>query len=135
MRWMVYFCVAAVLLAGTFCRAEGNEANSPGKLKEVIIVMKMHYDIGYTQPVAELITRYRTTMIDDALNVVEQNRKLPPEWQLVWTIPGWPMEQILWFGQESQRRANVMEAFKSGRFVVHALPFKGRPTGGQARAG
>ncbi len=47
-----------------------------------------------------------------ALAGVEQNRPLPPEHQFVWTVPGWPMAQILWEGQTPERRRRVTEAFK-----------------------
>jgi hypothetical protein len=35
------------------------------------------------------LTRYRTTMMDQALKVVDQNHQLPVAQQFVWTIPGW----------------------------------------------
>jgi alpha-mannosidase len=94
-------------------------------LDQVIIVFKTHFDIGYTDMATNVVQRYRTTMIDDALKVVDQNRSLPPEQQFVWTIPGWPAAQILqdWPGQSADRQQRVRQAFKEGRFVVHALPF------------
>jgi hypothetical protein len=92
---------------------------------EVIIVFKTHFDIGYTDMASNVVQRYRTTMIDDALNVVDQNRGLPPDQQFVWTLPGWPMSKILedWPGQTPERKQRILQALKDGRFVVHALPF------------
>jgi hypothetical protein len=73
---------------------------------------------------ANVVQGYRTKMIDQALAVVDQNRDLPPEQQFAWTIPGWPMHRILdWPEQSPERRQRVLQAFKDGRFVVHALPF------------
>ncbi|MBI4889986.1 MAG: hypothetical protein HY821_05120, partial [Acidobacteria bacterium] len=92
-------------------------------LREVIVVYKTHFDIGYTDLAANVVTKYRTTMIDDALAVVDASRKLPAEQQFVWTLPGWPMSQILWPGQDAARQARVLQAFREGRFVTHALPF------------
>jgi alpha-mannosidase len=94
-------------------------------VSQVIVVFKTHFDIGYTDLATNVVQRYRTTMIDQALKVVDQNRDLPPEQQFVWTIPGWPMKKILedWPGQTPERRERVRKAFKDGRFVVHALPF------------
>ena len=94
-------------------------------MEQVVVVFKTHFDIGYTDMAANVVQRYRTTMIDQALGVCDQNRDLPPEQQFVWTIPGWPMKKILedWKGQTAQRQQRVLQAFKSGRFVVHALPF------------
>jgi len=96
-----------------------------GNLEEVIVVFKSHFDIGYTHLAREVVQGYRTTVIDHALEVVDQNRNLPAEQQFVWTIPGWPMKKILedWPGQTAQRQARVRAAFREGRFVAHALPF------------
>ena len=70
-------------------------AAATNHLDQVIVVFKTHFDIGYTDMASNVVQRYRTTMIDQALEVVDQNRDLPPEQQFVWTIPGWPMHKIL----------------------------------------
>ncbi len=95
------------------------------EVREVVITFKTHFDIGYTDLASNVVRRYRTTMIDQALKVVEQNRGLPPAQQFVWTIPGWPMSKILedWPGQTPDRKQQIVQAFKDGRFVVHGLPF------------
>lgn len=95
------------------------------QLEQVIVVFKTHFDIGYTDLGSNVVQRYRTTMIDQALRVVDQNRDLPAAQQFVWTIPGWPMTKIAenWPGQTAERQRRVLAAFKEGRFVVHALPF------------
>lgn len=99
-------------------------ANRTG-VREVIVVFKTHFDIGYTDMASNIVAKYRTTMIDKALDVVDQNRDLPSAQQFVWTIPGWPMHKILedWPGQSGERKERILKAFSEGRFVVHALPF------------
>ncbi len=116
--------------ASTACLALGMAlvlatASSHAAVGEVIVVFKTHFDIGYTDMASNVVQRYRTTMIDQALDVVDANRNLPPEQQFVWTLPGWPLTKILeaWPGQTAERQARVGAAFKSGRFVTHALPF------------
>ena len=98
---------------------------SPGRVEQVVIVFKTHFDIGYTDMASNVVQRYRTTMIDQALAVVDQNRDLPPDRQFVWTLPGWPLSRILadWPGQTAARQQRLRDAFQQGRFVVHALPF------------
>ncbi len=93
--------------------------------REVVIVFKTHFDIGYTDMASNIVAKYRTTMIDQALEVVDANRDLPPEQQFTWMIPGWPMKVITedWPGQTPERQRRVMQAFRDGRFAVHALPF------------
>lgn len=95
------------------------------EVREVIVTFKTHFDIGYTDLPDAIVQRYRTTMIDQALDVVDRNRGLPPEQQFVWTIPGWPLCKIAedWPGQTPDRQQRILQALKEGRFVVHGLPF------------
>ncbi|MBI5819993.1 MAG: hypothetical protein HZA88_13495 [Verrucomicrobia bacterium] len=96
----------------------------PARVEQVVVVFKTHFDIGYTDMASNVVHRYRTSMIDQALDVADQNRDLPPAQQFAWTLPGWPMHQILdWPEQTPERKARVEQALKDGRFVVHALPF------------
>jgi hypothetical protein len=92
-------------------------------LEEVIIVSKTHFDIGYTDLASRVVDRYRTTMADQALKLVEESRALPPDQQFSWTLAGWPMAQILWPGQTPERRDGFLSAMRAGRLVPHALPF------------
>ncbi|MBN2507166.1 MAG: hypothetical protein JXQ71_10765 [Verrucomicrobia bacterium] len=113
----------ALALAGLILPAA--PAAPPARPETVVVVFKTHFDIGYTDLASNVVQRYRTTMIDDALRVADQNRDLPPEQQFVWTLPGWPMQKISqnWPGQTPERQARIAAALKDGRFVVHALPF------------
>jgi hypothetical protein len=108
---LVAFAVAPVM-AG---------APSP-KVEQVIVVFKTHFDIGYTDLARNVVNRYRTSMIDKALDVCEDAKNMPPEQRFVWTVPGWPMAQILWPGQTAERRERTMQAIHDGRLVWHALP-------------
>ncbi|MFV2065610.1 MAG: hypothetical protein ACC645_01420 [Pirellulales bacterium] len=102
-----------------------SEPHASPQLEEIILVFKTHFDIGYTDMAANVVERYRTSMIDSALDVVDDSRNLPEERKFVWTIPGWPMSKILedWEGQTPERKQRLMAAFREGRFVVHGLPF------------
>jgi hypothetical protein len=64
-------------------------------------------------------------MIDRALGIMDASKDLPPAQQFVWTSPGWVMEKVLedWPGPLPERRQRIETAFKSGKFVTHALPF------------
>ena len=115
--------VMFVCLGGQAGVAAPLATTQPSPLKKIVIVFKTHFDIGYSALPKDVVQFYRTSMIDKALTVCDANRDLPPDLQFVWTIPGWPAAQILWDGQEPNRRKRVSDAFKSGRFVVHALPF------------
>ena len=95
-------------------------AQKSSKVEEIVIVFKTHFDIGYTHLATDAIKSYRTTMIDAALNSIEG---MPPDQQFVWTLPGWPLTQILWEGQDSVRRHRVEDAIRTGRIAWHALPY------------
>src|SRR5215472_15980726 len=84
-------------------------------LKEVVVVFKTHYDIGYTDLVTNVLTRYRTTFVDNAFKLIDDSQSLPRDRQFIWTIPGWPLQQMLWPGQTSDRREEIQRALKNGR--------------------
>ncbi len=102
-----------VLLAAT---------GSRGAVKEVVVVFKTHFDIGYTAMARDVVAHYRTGMIDKALKVCDDSRSLPPENRFVWTLPGWPMAQLLGPEQTPERRKRILDAVRDGRLVTHALP-------------
>ena len=93
------------------------------RLEEVIVVSKTHFDIGYTDLASRVVDRYRTTMADQALKLVEESRGLPPDQKFSWTLAGWPMAQVLWPGQTPQRRERFLAAMREGRMVPQALAF------------
>lgn len=93
------------------------------QMKEVIIVYKTHFDIGYSELARNVVHKYRTEMLDHALDNIEKNSKSSKNEQFVWTVPGWPMKQIVWKGQQPERKAALEKAIRSGNLVVHALPY------------
>lgn len=96
-----------------------------GEVDQIVVVFKTHFDIGYTDMAQHVVQRYRTSMIDQALEVCDRNRDLPAAQQFAWTLPGWPMSQIMadWPGQTAERKSRLERALRDGRFVVHGLPF------------
>jgi hypothetical protein len=113
--------VFALLHAVSPAWAEKNTAWP--KLEEVVIVSKTHFDIGYTDLASRVVDRYRTSMADQALRLVDESRSLPPDQQFSWTLAGWPMAQILWPGQTTERRERFLAAMRGQRMVPHALAF------------
>ena len=104
----------------------------------MIVVSKTHFDIGYTDLASRVVDRYRTTMADQALKLVDESRGLPPDQQFSWTLAGWPMAQILWPGQTPERRERVpgrdaSRAAGSARLGVHDAHRIARPGGPGAR--
>jgi len=116
-----WYCELDVHTPETMKKA-GDAIKAGTQLQQIILVFKTHFDIGFTHPAPEIVNTYRTSMIDNALNLIEESNKLPPEKRFVWTIPSWVAYQILWNGQESPRRLKIIKAMKNGRLVVHGLP-------------
>jgi hypothetical protein len=103
----------------TPCRAAEGPAS---RVSQVVVVFKTHFDLGYTDLTRKVVERYRTSMIDGALDVCDRNRPLPPESRFVWTLAGWPLAQMLYPEQTPQRRQRIEQAIRDGFLVWHALP-------------
>ncbi|MBN8461063.1 MAG: hypothetical protein J0M04_24815 [Verrucomicrobia bacterium] len=96
---------------------------APVAVTDVWIVFKTHFDLGFTDLAASVFTKYRTTMMDGALSVIDDNRTQPEGSRFVWTLPGWPSDrQILGPLQTADRRSRIDQAFSEGSMTVHALP-------------
>ena len=94
------------------------------KVTDAWIVVKSHFDLGFTDLAANVFQRYRTEMMDNSLKVIEENRALPKAQQFVWTVPGWPLwAQMLGPRQDSARKRRIEESVRDGLLTVHALPF------------
>ncbi|MCR4414103.1 MAG: hypothetical protein NUV77_16935, partial [Thermoguttaceae bacterium] len=113
--------LAALLLASPCLSAD--TAPAAPKLKDVVIVYKTHFDIGYTQLARDVAHQYRTEMADGVLEAIEKNAHQPKERQFVWTLSGWPMAQLLAPEQSPERRARIAQAIRDGNLAVHALAF------------
>ncbi|MES2775075.1 MAG: hypothetical protein V4722_12880 [Bacteroidota bacterium] len=96
----------------------------PSKVTDVWIVVKSHFDLGFTDLSENVFHRYRAEMMDKSLKVMEANRGQSKENQFVWTVPGWPLyAQMLGPKQDSLRKIKVAQAVKDGMLAPHALAF------------
>lgn len=121
---ILFLCLIPCWAASAQTRPVTAEKVNP-KVKEVIVVFKTHFDIGYTHRVKDVVQYYRTEMIDKALDIMDKTRDLPKDQQFSWTAPAWVMAKVLedWPGQTPERKRRLEEAFRSGRFICHAMPF------------
>jgi hypothetical protein len=120
---MIFLLGLWTVTAASAAVADAPAINPPSRLKQIIVVFKSHFDIGYTAMAKDVVQEYRTTMIDRTLAAIDKNRDLPKDQQFVWTVPGWPMAQMLWSGQDPLRKKRIEQAFREGNLAVHALPF------------
>jgi alpha-mannosidase len=92
------------------------------ELKEIVIVFKTHFDNGYTDYSESVIQKYSSDLMENALTLLDKSNSMPPEQRFVWTIPAWPMTQILQ-RCSPELKPRIEDAVKSGRFAIHSLPF------------
>ncbi len=100
----------------------GKSPSTRNRVEQIVVAFKTHFDIGYTDLARNVVEHYRTLMIDKALDVCEASTKTNSPHRFVWTLPGWPMAQILWPGQTPDRRHRITTAIDKGQLVWHALP-------------
>lgn len=121
------FLLLLVMLAvsGQFSRAYGQADNYKKQKNDVVdkvsdqeitfyLVFKSHFDIGYSALARDVVHEYRTSMIDKAMDVMDKNAVDMKDHQFVWTVPGWPLQQMLWDRQTPARRLRIERALKSG---------------------
>ncbi|WP_316790023.1 glycoside hydrolase family 38 C-terminal domain-containing protein [Pedobacter frigoris] len=99
----------------------------PGKkapaVTDIWVVFKTHCDIGYTMSAEAVLTKYRVDMMDNAIRLIDADRKKPIDERFKWTIAGWPMwGDILGPLQTPDRKAKVELALREGSINVHGLP-------------
>lgn len=118
----VFVLYSPVCVLGQIAATAVDKGADKTEVQDIIIVFKMHFDIGYTDWSESVLQKYTTSMMEETLASVKKTESLPKEDQFVWTMPGWPAKYIL-ENASPQYRAEVEAAFKKGRFAVHALPF------------
>ena len=99
----------------------------PGKtapqVTDIWVIFKTHCDLGYTMTFDAVNEKYRVSMMDNAIRLMEADRVKPAEERFKWTIAGWPMAgNILGPKQDPARKAKVEQGLREGAFAVHALP-------------
>jgi len=113
----------AVWMITTFLGVMTILAQSEGtKVREVIVVFKTHFDIGYTDWAANVSYNYAGSMVQGALDIIDQSKQLPEGQQFKWIVAGWPMKEMLANSTPAVRTA-IQQALSNGNFMVHSLPF------------
>lgn len=98
-----------------------NRGSAQNNVTDVIIVFKMHFDIGYTGWAEGVLQKYTGEMLENTLRQIDETYDLPKEEQFIWTVPAWPLKYIIENCPEKQK-ASLRKALKSGRITPHGLP-------------
>jgi hypothetical protein len=99
--------------------SQSPEAN---QVTDIVVVFKMHVDIGYTNWAEGVLQKYSHEMLEETLRSIEMTSSLPKSEQFVWTIPGWPLKYML-DHCSPENKIRLDKAIEDGRIVPHALPF------------
>ncbi len=72
-----------VLIFTTITSSFSQELKPNPNLKEVIVVFKTHFDIGYTDYAESVVRKYGSSMIEGALTNLDASLKLPADERFV----------------------------------------------------
>jgi alpha-mannosidase len=97
------------------------ESDYKGPVTEIIIVFKMHFDIGYTQWAEGVLQQYSGPMLARTLQAIDKTSDLPEDEQFVWTVPSWPLKYML-ENSSPELRTKLEKAIREERIIPHALP-------------
>ncbi len=111
----------SIMLSAQIDAPENDEGTINSKVTNVVVVFKMHVDIGYTNWAEGVLQKYCNEMLEETLKSIEETSSLPKTEQFVWTIPAWPLKYMLENCTE-EKRIKLEKAIKEMRIIPHALP-------------
>ncbi len=91
------------------------------QVTDIIVVFKMHFDIGYTQWAEGVLQQYGGNMLRKTLQAIDETAELPKAEQFVWTVPSWPLKYML-ENCSPDLKQRLDNAIKDERIIPHALP-------------
>jgi hypothetical protein len=98
-----------------------DEDTRNNQVTDIVVVFKMHVDIGYTNWAEGVLQKYSSEMLEETLQSLDKTSDLPKSEQFVWTIPGWPLKYML-ENSSPDKSEKLGKAIQEGRIVPHALP-------------
>ena len=111
----------SITLSAQIAAPENDEGTINSKVTDVVVVFKMHVDIGYTNWAEGVLQKYCNEMLEETLKSIEETSSLPKSEQFVWTIPAWPLKYML-ENCTDEKRIKLERAIKEMRIIPHALP-------------
>jgi len=126
MHYKKYFYLIILLVFSLKLNAQieavaTDDGNANNQVTDIVIVFKMHFDIGYTNWAEAVLQQYSGKMLQETLHSIEATSSLPVAEQFKWTIPSWPLKYML-ENSSSENKFKLEQAIKNGRIIPHALP-------------
>ncbi|KTD84717.1 DUF5054 domain-containing protein [Paenibacillus etheri] len=91
-------------------------------VKKVHVIFKTHLDIGFTDLAANVVDKYMTTFIPQALSLSQRLASEDGRSKFIWTVGSWLIEEYLQSAPEEQR-IQMENAISRGEIAWHGLPF------------
>ncbi len=118
---VVLFSLTVSFLNGEDKYVQANEYATESQVTDIVVVFKMHVDIGYTNWAEGVLQMYSNKMLRETLKSIAETSSLPEAEQFVWTIPAWPLKYMLEHCP-GDLREGLEKAIKDQRIIPHALP-------------
>ena len=83
--------------------------------KEVLIIFKTHLDVGFTDYAGNIIEKYLTQYISNAIKIGYELKG--SDTPFIWTVGSWLVEQAL----KNDKTGTVEKAIEAGILHWHAL--------------
>ena len=97
------------------------EGSNEVTVEDIIIVFKMHFDIGYTDWAEGVLQKYSGVMLRETLKGIDATYSLPKAEQFIWTVPSWPLKYMI-ENCPDELRLSLDKALREGRITPHGLP-------------
>ena len=118
---LIFFATINLGLSAQIAKPEIAQNHSKSSVTDIVVVFKMHVDIGYTNWAEGVLYEYSNDMLDKTLKAIDETSILPESEQFVWTIPAWPLKYML-ENCSDKNKTRLEKAIKEGRIIPHALP-------------
>jgi len=122
------FVKSSLMLGGAFACKRGtalqaSDASSAAdpQVKRVLVVFKCHFDAGFVNTQAAVVSRYFNEYFPQAIRVADQMRQADTQ-RYVWTTGSWLLYEYLEQASAEDRR-RMERAISAGDIAWHALPF------------
>jgi len=114
--------VSVELVTGQGAKSSAQCVARPHRQWQVFVAMKTHYDLGYTEPINDMLERSAGPMLDLVQQYCDRGREHAPDHRFVWTYPTWMIDEILRHKDDAGRQ-RFEEYIARGEITWHALPF------------
>jgi hypothetical protein len=101
--------------------AKASTKAMPHRRWRVYVALKTHYDLGYTEPIDEMLNRTAGSMLDRVYKFLEDAKGNSPAHRFVWTYPTWLIDQIR-LRKDAKGQEKFDEYLARGAITWHALP-------------